>query len=238
MSQGNRGENNTLSCVHRGMTGQPAIINYLDLCPNIDCSPHYCTTLTVQVASTTAVLCIHSLELCRRADWGELETILDYGLFSLVHHWISPPQQWVMYGLGFTGSVQLGPTQERMHTVSYSASSQRLFHPGHMATTTCYRFLPTSSLGTSDTSSLILQKIISKPARRVQSMHQDASNQEKTRVSGGAAAGVFLPVTCSSPSLAVSGQCNRVYVRASLFGWNRFSGRVLRGAEKNRLGSP
>lgn len=50
-----------------------------------------------------------------------------------------------------------------------------------MATNGPCLFLPRSSLGTSDTSSLILLKIISKTARGVQSTHQEAFNCEKTR---------------------------------------------------------
>lgn len=99
-----------------------------------------------------------------------------------------------------------------------------------MATNDPCLLLPRSSLGTSDTSSLILLKVISKATRRVQSTHQEASNYEENNerereVSGGAAAaaaaGAFLPVTCSSPPLAVSGQCIRGDLRASLFGFKQ-----------------
>lgn len=56
-----------------------------------------------------------------------------------------------------------------------------LFQSGHMATNDPCLFLPRSSLGTSDTSSLILLKIISKRARGVQSTHPEAFNYEETR---------------------------------------------------------
>lgn len=86
-------------------------------------------------------------------------------------------------------------------------------------------------MGTSDTSSHILLKIISKTTRRVQSTHQEAYNYEENEeriereVSGAAAAaGAFLPVTCSSPPLAVSGQCIRVDLRASPLGLNSSAG--------------
>lgn len=56
-----------------------------------------------------------------------------------------------------------------------------MFQSGHMATNDPCLFLPRSSLGTSDTSSLILLKIISKTARGVQSTHPEAFNNEETR---------------------------------------------------------
>lgn len=56
-----------------------------------------------------------------------------------------------------------------------------MFQSGHMATNDPCLFLPRSSLGTSDTSSLILLKIISKRARGVQSTHPEAFNYEETR---------------------------------------------------------
>lgn len=84
-----------------------------------------------------------------------------------------------------------------------------MFPSGLLATDNL--FLPRSSLGTSDTSSFILLKVISETTSTVQSTHRETFNTEETsarerEVSGGAAAGAFLPVTCCSPPpLAVSG---------------------------------
>lgn len=92
--------------------------------------------------------------------------------------------------------------------------------------------LPTSSLATSDTSSLIFAlEIISQKQGGVRGSSvntprslQISRKQGEAPGGGGgggggsAAAGAFLPVfTCSSPSVAVCAQCLRVSARASLF---------------------
>lgn len=90
-----------------------------------------------------------------------------------------------------------------------------------MVTNHCL-FLPRSSLGTSDDSSLIFSgEKYSQTAPRTESTHGEAlnlegNNEERGReVSGGDSA--VLPVTCSSPPL-LSGQCIRVLVDASPLG--------------------
>lgn len=91
--------------------------------------------------------------------------------------------------------------------------------------------LPTSSLATSDTSSLIFAlEIISQKQRGVRgsSVNTPRSLQIRRKQGeapgggggggGSAAAGAFLPVfTCSSPSVAACAQCLRFSARASLF---------------------
>lgn len=55
------------------------------------------------------------------------------------------------------------------------------------------------------------------PVNTSRNLKLEGNEEREREKSGGAAAGVSLPVTCSSPALAVSAQCIRVHSDASIF---------------------